>query len=100
LAALEGGERGLAFEMAPEERSEHIGQTEIERQGGDRSRCETPVDLFRRHVVILVVASSKGNVGWTLRRSPVRNLGSFANVNERVAGGHRAYMMAAPRRIS
>jgi hypothetical protein len=55
--------------MAPEEGSKHIGQTEIQRHRGDRSRCETPVDLFRRHMVILVVASPKGNVGWTLRRS-------------------------------
>ncbi len=64
---LEPGELGLVFEMAPEEGSQNIGQTEIHRHGGDRSRGQTPVDLFRRHLVILAVALPKGNVGRTLR---------------------------------
>ena len=46
---LEPGKLGLVFEMAPEERSQEIGQSEVEGRGGDRSGRQAPVNLFRRH---------------------------------------------------
>ena len=44
-------ETRLMLEMAPEEGGEEIGQNDIRHHGADRGRRQTPVDLFRYHLL-------------------------------------------------